>query len=256
MRRRGGGFLAVLGFPLEAGQNIGGAGLLGGAKAFARQRFRDIFGVLGDNQLVKRGLRRLGLGLLFAQSSKRRLGVGDGVFARERRLEAAAARGARRMGHARDAAAAFQLGETRRLVAHPRVQLADLRREQLPRSRRGVGVGLQHREPLGGLLGQILAPALQCGHGPLLEIDDLRSYLIEALRFLTLLRHRQRQGFAGAFDRGSGVAHLLIEQGQRVLVLDPLFGLEGAPAHEGHNCLEHLLTPVMNDVHNDDIARL
>ena len=67
-------------------------------------------------------------------------------------------------------------------------------------------------------------------------------------------RDGEGQRPAGARDNRGGVAQLLIEDRQRVAVLQALFRGEGFAADYCDKRLEHLATPVMNTVHDSAVT--
>jgi hypothetical protein len=64
------------------------------------------------------------------------------------------------------------------------------------------------------------------------------------LALLTILRDGDRQGFFGFIVRPAGVAHLLVEDQERVLIGDLLGDSERASSDECNQRLEHGLSPI------------
>jgi hypothetical protein len=61
----------------------------------------------------------------------------------------------------------------------------------------------------------------------------------DALVLARILRGRDGERLAGPVERGCGIADLLVEDQQSVLVLDRLGGAGGLPAHQRDECLDH-----------------
>jgi hypothetical protein len=76
------------------------------------------------------------------------------------------------------------------------------------------------------------------------EIGDLRDDAGDARVLALGLRLRQSQRLAGAVIAKRRLAHLLVENGERVAVGQPLGGAGRPPSHQSHQYLEHVSLPV------------
>ncbi len=126
---------------------------------------------------------------------------------------------------------------------------ADFHGEIIARLLRRARVPLQFGDGVGGFLCKIIAAALERRDGALLQIVDLAAGGFEPLPFLSVLRHRHRERASGALEGAGGVAHLLVEKRQGVLVGEALLGRMGAAPQQSYYGLEHLRSPAMNIVH-------
>ena len=105
--------------------------------------------------------------------------------------------------------------------------------------RRSVALGLEGRDRLCGFCCEVVAAGLDRGNGPRFEVVDPGAGRVQPLALLALLCDGDRHRFLGSVERTGRVAHLLIEDQQRVLIGDLLGDRDGASAHERDQGLEH-----------------
>jgi len=168
---------------------------------------------------VERSKRTLALAI--AQASQGVLRLRQRGFVGASCLDAAAAERAHRLGGAGDPAAAIELGDAGLRVRDVPLQADNLCREQRPRRQRRVAVGLEACDGFGGLLGEILAAAIERRNRAGLEIGDAGDGGLELAALLLVLRDRQIEAQAAddalvELDAATGplaTAEKLAEQG-------------------------------------------
>jgi hypothetical protein len=121
--------------------------------------------------------------------------------------------------------------------------------EQRPCGHRRVTVRLEAGDRLGGLSREIVAAAIECGGSADFEIVDAGIGGVETPSLLLILGDRQCQRPLGALDGGGRVAHLLVENEERVAALQFFSRGSHAAPEERQNSFEHLQLPVMSIAH-------
>jgi hypothetical protein len=203
----------------------------------------------GRIELDQRFVGGLGFHLPLTKTPQSALRLRQRGFIGACRLDAAAAKRAHRFRGTGDAAAAVELGDAGLRACDVPLQPDDLGREQRACRQRRVAIGLQARDGFCGIVGEILAAAVERRDRARLEIGDAGDGRLELATFLLVLRDRQRQGPFAALEGGGGVAHLLIEDQKGRPVFQLLARGGHAAAEKCHYGLEHLKLPVMSVAH-------
>lgn len=125
-------------------------------------------------------------------------------------------------------------------------QLCDLGGKKGASSQRSIAFGLEGRNSLCGLCREVVAFGRDGGNGTRLEILDPGPSCVQPLPLLALLGDGDRQRLFGSVERPGGIAHLLVEDRQGILIRDLLTDRHDASANQRNQVFEH---PCLRDEH-------
>ena len=175
----------------------------------------------------------------FAQARECGLGFRKRPLEDRRGFDTASARVPDRLRRPSDPPPALELGEPHLLLQDMALQPGNLGGEQGARGRRSIALGLEGRDRLRRLACEVVATAFDCGNSTGLQVLDPVPGAVEPLPLLNLLGDGDRERPLGPVERSGSIAHLLIEDQQRVLIGDLLGDRHGAAANQRDQSLEH-----------------